>query len=156
MDIRRYCCCHKMTNSFMREKVATSELPGLMVLVGCAISLTHSLFLCWVWILILITFKCFALSLDLCALWYRSQTTTSSDPDLIYQFNRSKKNSELSHSARIIGSDGQPLSTNGALGSVTGTVLWFELVALVLSVRGLLVRLFVPALCTYFEVWLSV
>ena len=32
-----------MTNSVMREKVATSELPGLMVLLGCAISLTLSL-----------------------------------------------------------------------------------------------------------------
>ena len=41
---------------------------------------------------------------------------------------------------------------NGALGSVTGTVLWFELVALVLSVRGLLVTLFVPAFSIYFEV----
>ena len=41
---------------------------------------------------------------------------------------------------------------NGALGSVTGTVLWFELVALVLSVRGLVVTLFVTAFCIYFEV----
>ena len=101
MDIRWYCWCHVMTNSVMREKVATSEFPGLMVLVGCAISLSLSIFLCWFWILILITFKCFALSLDLGALWYRSQTTTSSDPGLIYQFNRSKKNSKRSHSARI-------------------------------------------------------
>ena len=31
-----------MTNSVMREKVATSELPGLMVMLGCAISLTLS------------------------------------------------------------------------------------------------------------------
>ena len=63
--------------------------------------ITLSLFLFWVWILILITFKCFVLPLDLCVLWYRSQTTTSSDPGLIYQFNRSKKNSKRSHSARI-------------------------------------------------------
>lgn len=84
------------------KKVATSELPGLMVLVVCAISLSLSIFLCWVWILILITFKCFAFSVDLCALWYRSQTTTSSNPGLaVYQFNRSKKNSKRSHSARI-------------------------------------------------------
>ena len=102
MDIRWYCWCHVMTNSVMREKVATSEFPGLMVLVGCAISLSLSIFLCWVWILISITFKCFALSLDLCALWYRSQTTTSSNPGLaVYQFNRSKKNSKRSYSARI-------------------------------------------------------
>ena len=35
---------------------------------------------------------------------------------------------------------------------MTGTVLWFELVGLVLSVRGLLATLFVTAFCIYFEV----
>ena len=99
---KTFCCCHMMTNSVMREKVATSELPGLMVLLGCTISLSLSLSVEFgFWSYINLTFKCFALSLDLCVLWYRSQTTTSNDPGLIYQFNRSNKNSKRSHSARI-------------------------------------------------------